>query len=421
MSDSEKVTSGATGLEDVSSSEDEDNQTTTTQSQSQSGLNELDVSSSSEDEEDLGASSSGKKKFANTATAGIFGDDDDDDLSDQGANNDSANLKEEEIKTEVLNFPRIDSIDNENLYYVRMPRLVEINKHPFTEEQYRDEGENSAYDGYEMKTKGEMIRLKVQNTVRWRLVEEEGGGGQKKMESNTQIIRWDDGSMSLQLGEELFDITEKDITRQNYQLGASVGDGVLCEALLKQKLGFRPVSLDSKTHQKMKQSINEKFAKKSKIKTYETDKDPEKLKEAQIKMAEERIRANAKRGNQQRRLMEASHRKPLNRSYLEGDYGYEDDEDGYENSLNAIKEMSGYSRKRPAASSRSQQQSRSNKPSYFREERHEEEDEQKIMDAKNLDIDDDFDDFDVEDDELPGGAPSSAKKRKGNMVDSDSD
>ena len=218
--------------------------------------------------------------------------------------------------------------------------------------------------------------------------------------------------MSLCIGEEFFDITEKDITKQNAHVFASVGDGLLCRSLFKKKLGFRPVSLDSVTHKKLTKSVNDRFKKKARIRTFETDVDPEKLKEMQVKRAEEKIRANAKRENQQRRLMEASHRQPLSARYLEGDDYDEDDNDGYEQSLNAIKEMSGYSRKRGKKTYADSSKTRS---SYFQDDAEEEESEQKILDAKNFDMDDDFD---VEDDE----SVPAAKKRKGGAVfDSESD
>lgn len=47
------------------------------------------------------------------------------------------------------------------------------------------------------------LKLKVENTIRWREVEGPSG---RKQESNARFVRWSDGSMSLHLGSEIFDV-----------------------------------------------------------------------------------------------------------------------------------------------------------------------------------------------------------------------
>jgi len=46
--------------------------------------------------------------------------------------------------------------------------------------------------------------LKVENTIRWREVFDNDGNVVK--ESNARVIKWSDGSMSLHLGSEIFDV-----------------------------------------------------------------------------------------------------------------------------------------------------------------------------------------------------------------------
>ncbi|TRM65288.1 Leo1-like protein-domain-containing protein [Schizophyllum amplum] len=50
------------------------------------------------------------------------------------------------------------------------------------------------------------IKLKVENTIRWRWGKEQPG--EDVRQSNSRIIRWSDGSLSLRLGKELFDIQQ---------------------------------------------------------------------------------------------------------------------------------------------------------------------------------------------------------------------
>lgn len=48
------------------------------------------------------------------------------------------------------------------------------------------------------------IKLKVSNTIRWREFLDDDGNHVK--ESNARMVRWSDGSMSLHLGNEIFDV-----------------------------------------------------------------------------------------------------------------------------------------------------------------------------------------------------------------------
>lgn len=48
------------------------------------------------------------------------------------------------------------------------------------------------------------VKLKVENTIRWREVFDKDGNLIK--ESNARVIKWSDGSMSLHLGSEIFDV-----------------------------------------------------------------------------------------------------------------------------------------------------------------------------------------------------------------------
>lgn len=48
------------------------------------------------------------------------------------------------------------------------------------------------------------MKLKVENTIRWREIFDKDGNVLK--ESNARVIKWSDGSMSLHLGSEIFDV-----------------------------------------------------------------------------------------------------------------------------------------------------------------------------------------------------------------------
>ena len=44
----------------------------------------------------------------------------------------------------------------------------------------------------------------MENTIRWKIGFDEEG--KTKRESNARVVRWSDGSMSLHLGSEIFDV-----------------------------------------------------------------------------------------------------------------------------------------------------------------------------------------------------------------------
>lgn len=57
------------------------------------------------------------------------------------------------------------------------------------------------------------VKLKVENTIRWREVFDKDGNLVK--ESNTRVIKWSDGSMSLHLGSEIFDVYKQPLVVNN--------------------------------------------------------------------------------------------------------------------------------------------------------------------------------------------------------------
>ena len=51
------------------------------------------------------------------------------------------------------------------------------------------------------------LKLKIENTIRWRIGYDEEG--HTKRESNAKMVRWSDGSYSLHLGSEIFDVSKQ--------------------------------------------------------------------------------------------------------------------------------------------------------------------------------------------------------------------
>lgn len=60
------------------------------------------------------------------------------------------------------------------------------------------------------------LKLKVENTIRWRQAFDDDGNSIK--ESNARFVRWSDGSYSLHLGSEIFDVYKQPLQVINFEI-----------------------------------------------------------------------------------------------------------------------------------------------------------------------------------------------------------
>ncbi|MGH0119020.1 UNVERIFIED_CONTAM: hypothetical protein FKN15_003569 [Acipenser sinensis] len=204
---------------------------------------------------------------------------------------------------------------------------------PFDPQYYEDEFEDEEMLDEEGRTR---LKLKVENTIRWKTRRDEDGT--EIRESNARIVKWSDGSMSLHLGNEVFDVYKAPLQGDHNHLFIRQGTGLQGQAVFKTKLTFRPHSTDSATHRKMTLSLADRCSKTQKIRILPmAGRDPESQRNEMIKKEEERLRASIRRESQQRRMREKQHQRGLSTNYLEPDR-YEEEEEGEESiSLAAIK------------------------------------------------------------------------------------
>ncbi|KAF8595394.1 Leo1-domain-containing protein [Ceratobasidium sp. AG-I] len=107
-------------------------------------------------------------------------------------------LREAEVNIPKLPLP---TSSDHKYWMMRMPNFLKLDTKPFHRDTY--EGPQEDYEGEERRESA--IMLDVSNTIRWRWAQ--GENGEMKKETNSRIVRWSDGSMSLQLGTEIFDIS----------------------------------------------------------------------------------------------------------------------------------------------------------------------------------------------------------------------
>ncbi|CAH8459725.1 unnamed protein product [Heterobilharzia americana] len=163
--------------------------------------------------------------------------DDNDEDEDHG---DVADDVEEESAQEPdetrisVDFPLIRADLGKEVHLVKMPNFLSVETRPFDPNFYEDELDEDEILDEEGRTR---LKLKVENTIRWRI--EKTPDGEMVHESNARIVRWSDGSLSLHLGDEIFDIHKVDIQSDYNYLFIREGSGLQGQTSLKTKLTFR--------------------------------------------------------------------------------------------------------------------------------------------------------------------------------------
>uniref|UniRef100_A0A914DY27 RNA polymerase-associated protein LEO1 n=1 Tax=Acrobeloides nanus TaxID=290746 RepID=A0A914DY27_9BILA len=211
-------------------------------------------------------------------------------------------------------------------YFVKFPNFLSVETKPFDPEVYEDEIEEEEQLDEEGRSR---LKLKLENTIRWRYAKDEIGN--EIRESNAKIVKWSDGTMSLYLGNEIFDVSTQRVVDHNH-IFVRQGAGLQGQAIFKNKIVFRPISTDTLTHKKMTMTMAEKTNKAQKVKVLaDVGLNPEQEKLGLIRKEEEKLRATARREASQRRAREKSRAGGLSSGFLEG---YDSDEG---DSLAAIK------------------------------------------------------------------------------------
>lgn len=88
-----------------------------------------------------------------------------------------------------------------DIHFVKLPNFLSVETRPFDQETYEDEIDEEETLDEEGRAR---LKLKVENTIRWRETFDKEGNVTK--ESNARFIKWSDGSLSLHLGSEIFDV-----------------------------------------------------------------------------------------------------------------------------------------------------------------------------------------------------------------------
>ncbi len=250
--------------------------------------------------------------------------------------NERNEVQEEREKTPIpetkidVEIPRIVSDLGRDIHFVKLPNFLSVDTRPFDAETYEDEIDEEETLDEEGRQR---LKLKVGNTIRWRRYID--NKGETIQESNARFVRWSDGSLSLHLGAEIFDVYKQPLQNDHNHLYIRQGTGLQGQAVFRTKLTFRPHSTDSFTHKKMTMSLADRSQKTSGIKILsQVGHDPEAERAENLKKEEEALRQLMR----QRKPIKSGKRNKRSSGGASG-YGDHDEESGDEGgiSIAAIK------------------------------------------------------------------------------------
>jgi len=215
-----------------------------------------------------------------------------------------------------------------------LPNFLSVEQRPFDPENYEDELDDESAQAQDEEGRNR-TKLKVENTIRWRTAEDDEGNPIRQ--SNARIVKWSDGSISLHLGNEIFDVHKQPLQSDFNHLFIRQGTGLQGQAVFKTKLSFRPHSTDSQTHKKMILQMVDKNSKKGGIKVISSvGSNPDANRWDRLKAEESKLRESIRKDVKVKRTKEKGATKGLSGTYLE-DGDDDDSEDDATISIAKIK------------------------------------------------------------------------------------
>ncbi|ODQ81942.1 hypothetical protein BABINDRAFT_24787, partial [Babjeviella inositovora NRRL Y-12698] len=137
-------------------------------------------------------------------------------------------------------------------YELKLPSFLLMELKPFDPAEFRSTIDEDADRETQLADK-----LLAENTIRWRY-SKGADDNQISKQSNTQVIEWSDGSLSLQIGQEIFDLPERKLHDQFLAVAREAQEILQTEAVLDKLLTVVPTSSDSLTHKRLTNAIRNK-------------------------------------------------------------------------------------------------------------------------------------------------------------------
>lgn len=197
--------------------------------------------------------------------------------------------------------------DTRTLYLAKLPSFLDISYLPYDPDTLFAEIQQSTEETVNNDEKITKKRSLV-NTLRWKYQEKDDESYARV--SNSRFVKWSDGSMSLQVGEELFDVPIKNITKEhNYLTLMHAEEGMLRGTQrFSHSMTFQPFGLSSKSHAELKADIARRAitSKGRTVKLHTELIDPAELQKQAIKADNEKQKARRRQANLTARAMNYS-------------------------------------------------------------------------------------------------------------------
>ena len=251
----------------------------------------------------------------------LFGSDDEDDGGAFEEAAASAEPSAEPVEFELPNQPR--PAKDAKLFLVRLPNILKFQPRPFDPDTFNEEEDNNEGEGEEGGSR------KAANVIRWR---ETATGGR---ESNTRLVKWSDGTMTLHVGGEALKAQQIALPAGSTHLYAMPKGGHLeCHGIITHKLALAPTDRKSATHQALSREIAKSHTKaKSRMQVISTTENPEEQKKKMEQTFDDKKRLEARQANRRMRANSDMDGPSLTADFLDDD----DDNGLLEGNLGALK------------------------------------------------------------------------------------
>ena len=188
---------------------------------------------------------------------------------------------------------------NVSVHVTKLPNLMGIQTQAFDKRTYLPSAEDDEF--------GPMAA----SLARWRYADPEEKEEGAELESNTRLVEWEDGSWTLHIGTEAFEVEFKDRSKNNFagfngylfqshqaQVDEQENSATVleCVAPVASRLTVHPSSLQSAAHKSLTVAVRQKTLKQARIATLATQDDPELVKAERVRAAQDIHKQQRKSG-----------------------------------------------------------------------------------------------------------------------------
>ncbi|CCE88824.1 Piso0_001610 [Millerozyma farinosa CBS 7064] len=205
---------------------------------------------------------------------------DDDEENEDSAEEDFDFSSERKLKNLDISIPRHAVLPNlePSSYVMKMPVFLNVDAHPFDASEFKETVKQNAVDRSnrdldEKQMQNDLVAEKLlnENTIRWRYSNR--GDDEIIKQSNAHFVQWDDGSLSLKIGNELFDFKELPLYDNLLVKSHDDHEILQVDSTIKSQVNLIPSSTFTDTHRKLTQAVKN-IQRKDKILNTVTDTDP---------------------------------------------------------------------------------------------------------------------------------------------------